>query len=179
VPIPARQAAARLAPPSVAPAAEVRAGRDFGRLVHRLLEWAPLAPPDTEALGRMASSLAPSFGLDETTARRAAEAAARVMDLPVFARAGRAARAWREVRLFFPDGADLVEGVCDLVFQEEEGLVVVDYKTDAITPEQALPQAAHHAPQLQLYGRGLARALARPVKERLVVFTALARAVPV
>jgi ATP-dependent helicase/nuclease subunit A len=180
VPIPARQAAARTAPPSVAPGAEVRAGRDCGRLVHRLLEWAPLGPPDAEGLVRMALALAPALGgLDEAAARRAAEAAARVMALPVFVRAGRASRVWREVRLFFPDGADLVEGVCDLVFQEEEGLVVVDYKTDAITPGQALAQAAHHAPQLQLYGRGLARALDRPVKERLVVFTALARAVPV
>ena len=65
------------------------------------------------------------------------------------------------------------------MFEEEEGLVVVDYKTDAITAEQALAQADHHAPQLQLYGRGLAQALARPVRERLVVFTALPRAVPV
>jgi len=57
--------------------------------------------------------------------------------------------------------------------------VVVDHKTDAITPEQALAQAAHHAPQLQLYGRGLAQAFGMPVRERLVLFTAIGRAVPV
>jgi ATP-dependent exoDNAse (exonuclease V) beta subunit len=55
----------------------------------------------------------------------------------------------------------------------------VDYKSDAIAPEQALAQAAHHAPQLQLYGRGLAQAVGRPVRERLVLFTALGRTVPV
>jgi ATP-dependent helicase/nuclease subunit A len=112
-------------------------------------------------------------------ADQAARAAGAALGLPLFARAQTAKQVWRELRFFFPDGADLVEGVCDLVFQEQEGLVVVDYKTDAITADQALAQAAHHAPQLQLYGRGLAQALACPVRERLVVFTALPRAVPV
>ena len=50
---------------------------------------------------------------------------------------------------------------------------------DAITDEQALSQAAHHAPQLRLYGRGLSQALGQPVRERLVLFTALGRTVPV
>jgi ATP-dependent helicase/nuclease subunit A len=81
--------------------------------------------------------------------------------------------------VWFPDGGELVEGVVDLVFEEEGGLVVVDYKTDQIAPPQALAQAAHHAPQLQLYGRGLAQAMNMPVRERLVLFTALGRTIPV
>ena len=85
----------------------------------------------------------------------------------------------RELPLWFPDGADLLEGVIDLVFEEDGALVVVDYKTDHIAPEQALAQAAHHAPQLQLYGRGLAQATGLPVRERLVLFTHLGRTVPV
>ncbi len=94
-------------------------------------------------------------------------------------RARRAVRLWRELPLFFPEEADLLEGIVDLVFEEEGSLVVVDYKTDAIEPAQAVDQAASHAPQLQLYGRGLAQALGRPVKERLVLFTALGQVVPV
>ena len=88
-----------------------------------------------------------------------------------------AARLWRELPLWFPDGPELLEGVIDLVFEEEGSLVLVDYKTDAIAPEQALAQAAHHAPQLQLYGRGLAQALGLSVRERLVLFTALGQVV--
>jgi ATP-dependent exoDNAse (exonuclease V) beta subunit len=57
--------------------------------------------------------------------------------------------------------------------------VIVDYKTDRITDAQALAQAAHHAPQLQTYGRGLAVASGMSVRERLVVFTTIGRAVPV
>jgi ATP-dependent exoDNAse (exonuclease V) beta subunit len=94
-------------------------------------------------------------------------------------RARRSPRVWRELSLWFPDGAHLVEGSVDLVFEEDRQLVVVDYKSDAIAEDQSLAQAAHHAPQLQLYGRGLAQAASVPVRERLVLFTALGRAVPV
>jgi ATP-dependent helicase/nuclease subunit A len=127
----------------------------------------------------MANALAPSFGLTGDDARRAAEAAARALALPVMERARRAPRLWRELPVWFPDGEDLVEGVVDLVFEEDGALVVVDYKTDHIAADQALAQAAHHAPQLQLYGRGLAQATGLSVRERLVLFTALGQTVAV
>jgi ATP-dependent helicase/nuclease subunit A len=127
----------------------------------------------------MALALAPSFGLGAGAAHRAGEQVERVLSMPLIDRARRATRVWRELPLWFPDGAHLVEGKVDLVFEEDERLVVVDYKSDAIADEQALEQAAHHAPQLQLYGRGLTQALGLPVRERLVLFTALARSVPV
>jgi ATP-dependent helicase/nuclease subunit A len=177
VPVSATRLAARTAP---APAAIVEGGgRDFGSLVHRLLEWVPLAEVGPGQAEAMARALAPAHGLDEASAARAAAQVRETLVLDVLVRARRARRIWREMRLWFPDGADLVEGVVDLVFEEEDELVVADYKTDGISPEQALVQAAHHAPQLQLYGRGLAQALGRPVRERLVVFTAIGRSVRV
>ena len=103
----------------------------------------------------------------------------RALSLPVLDRARRARRVWRELALWFPDGPHLVEGIVDLVFEETGALVIVDYKSDAIDEKDALAQAAHHAPQLQLYGRGLAQAAGLPVRERLVLFTALGRTVPV
>jgi len=127
----------------------------------------------------MAETLAPSFGLDAFAADRASAQVERALGLPVIDRARHASRAWRELSLWFPDGPHLVEGIVDLVFEEDGQLVVVDYKSDAIADDQALAQAAHHAPQLQLYGRGLAQAAGLPVRERLVLFTALGRAVPV
>ena len=185
-PISATRLAARSAPPPVAATADAagHAGRDFGSLVHRLLEWVPFEASDAgdAGVGRvraMADALAPSFGLDGDAAALAAEHVERALALPLLERARRAPRLWRELSLFFPDGAHLVEGVVDLVFEEDGALVVVDYKSDAILAESALEQAAHHAPQLQLYGRGIAQALGLPVRERLVLFTALGRVVPV
>jgi ATP-dependent helicase/nuclease subunit A len=180
-PVSATRLAARTAP-EPAPAAGAGGGRELGRLVHRLLEWVPLEDVDKGRAARvraMAEALAPSFGLDAETAARAAAQVERALSLPVMDRARRSPRAWRELALWFPDGAHLVEGIVDLVFEEEGQLVVVDYKSDAIAEDQALAQAAHHAPQLQLYGRGLAQAAGQPVRERLVLFTAIGRAVPV
>jgi ATP-dependent exoDNAse (exonuclease V) beta subunit len=174
VPISATQAAGRTAPPPVATGG---AGREFGRLVHRILEWIPLDQP--EHARPMAEALAPGFGLDAAAAARAADAVSRVLALPVMQRARRAQQLYRELPLVFPDGSDLVEGVIDLAFEEDGELVIVDYKTDAIADEQALAQAAHHAPQLQLYGRGLAQARGQRVRERLVLFTTPGRVVAV
>ncbi|HYU43158.1 MAG TPA: UvrD-helicase domain-containing protein [Vicinamibacteria bacterium] len=176
VPASVTRAALRQAPAAVAIAAAT-GGRDFGSLVHRILEWVPLAEP--ERVRGMAEALAPSFGLDAASAARAATAAERALALPVMERARLATRVWRELPLWFPEGAELLEGVIDLVFEEDGALVLVDYKTDGIAAEQALAQAAHHAPQLQLYGRGLAQALGMPVRERLVLFTTLGQVVAV
>jgi ATP-dependent exoDNAse (exonuclease V) beta subunit len=177
VPISATKVAARTAPPPVLAAAGAGGGRDFGSLVHRILEWIPLDAP--ERAEPMAVALAPSFGLDPDAARRAGEAARRALALPVMQRARAAARIWRELPVWLPQGTDLVEGVVDLVFEEDGALVVVDYKTDHIDAGQALAQAAHHAPQLQLYGRALAIATGASVRDRLVLFTTLGEAVAV
>ena len=178
LPVSALRVAARTAPAAVAVQGR-EGGRDFGSLVHRILEWIPLDDASAERARAMAGALAPSFGLDAEGAARAAEAAARALALPVMVRARQASRLWRELGVWFPDGTDLVEGKVDLVFEEDGGLVVVDYKTDHLSADQARAQAAHHAPQLQLYGRGLARATGLPVRERLVLFTALGDTVPV
>jgi ATP-dependent exoDNAse (exonuclease V) beta subunit len=176
VPISVTKVALRQAAPAVMGEGST-SGRNFGSLVHRILEWVPLDEP--ERVRGMAEALAPSFGLDAAAADRATRAAERALGLPVMQRARTATRLWRELPLWFPDGAELLEGVIDLVFEEDGALVIVDYKTDGIAAEQALAQAAHHAPQLQLYGRGLAQALGLPVRERLVLFTSTGQVVPV
>jgi ATP-dependent exoDNAse (exonuclease V) beta subunit len=165
-----------------APAAAAAAGggsRELGRLVHRILEWIPFDLQASERATSMAEALGPVFGLDAETAQRAAEHVARALALPVMERARRARRVWRELPLWLPEDGKLIEGIVDLAFEEDGGLVVVDYKTDHVAEADLLAQAAHHAPQLQVYGRGLAQATGHRVAERLVLFTALGRVVPV
>jgi ATP-dependent helicase/nuclease subunit A len=154
-------------------------GREFGRLVHQLLEWVAFGDGAAESVRSMAEALAPSFGLAPETARRAGEHAARALALPVIERARRAERVWRELPLAFTDEGRLVEGIVDLVFEEDGQLVIVDYKSDAIGDDHALTRADAHKEQLRLYGRGLVQALGRPVRERLILFTALGRTVAV
>jgi ATP-dependent helicase/nuclease subunit A len=175
-PMAVSKAAARLAPTAV-PASGRPQARSFGILVHRTLELIPLGRPE-DAPG-LARALAPGLGLDPAAADEAAGLVQRTLALPLLERARRAKRLFRELPLLFPEGGELLEGAIDLAFEEEEGLTIVDYKTDAIGEADALDQAAHHAPQLQLYGRGLAQATALPVRERVVLFVSIGKGVNV
>ena len=152
-------------------------GRDFGAFVHKLLEWIPFEGLGLDAIGQLARALAPSYRLSEREAARAVEHVSRVLDMPLLERARRARRVWREIPLFFPEEGKLVEGIVDLVFEEEDGLVVADYKTEALAPGEETVRADRHATQLRAYHRGLRDALGKGVKERFVVFTSLGRAV--
>jgi ATP-dependent helicase/nuclease subunit A len=155
-------------------------GREFGRLVHQLLEWVPFDEKAPEAVRTMAQALGASFGLDSKASGKAADHATRALALPVMERARRAERVWRELPIAFADDGQLKEGVVDLVFEEDGQLVVVDYKSDAVADEaQARDRADHYKTQLQNYGRCLTQALGRPVRERLILFTAIGRTVTV
>jgi ATP-dependent helicase/nuclease subunit A len=178
-PISATARAAREAPP-VAAAGGGPGGRDFGGLVHRVLQHLPFADPAAADRARtLATGFAPLCGLGPESAERAARLCAALLAHPLAERVRRSPRVLRELRVWLPEEGELVEGIVDLAFEEEGALVVVDWKTDAITEAQAIDQAAHHAPQLRLYARALTQATGLKVRERLVYFTAVARAVPV
>ena len=70
----------------------------------------------------------------------------------------RAAAAWRvdkEAAYVFTIGGHVLRGTIDLLFEDGDGRVLVDYKTDR-RPRSRLRQAAlEHAIQLQLYAAGL------------------------
>ncbi|NLG37209.1 MAG: helicase-exonuclease AddAB subunit AddA [Clostridiales bacterium] len=59
----------------------------------------------------------------------------------------------------------LVQGILDLAFEEEDGWVLVDYKTNRVDDRQT-PEAllSHYAPQLMVYRRALEELTGRPVK---------------
>ncbi len=175
-PISVSRYAERSAPPAAAPRGRP-GGRDFGSLVHRILEELPLDAPG--AALALAKVWAPVYGLDDAAAERAAGDVRRTLALTIMERARLSRQVWRELPLLLPEDGELIEGFADLVFEEQGGFIVVDYKTDAVTDAQALDQAAHHAPQLRAYGRALALATGVSVKERHVILTAIGRAVQV
>ena len=174
-PIPIREDAARESPPAVEPPEFV--GRVFGSFVHRLLELADFSRPDS--VRKIAPSVASAFPLSREAVARAEAQAEAALSLPIMREAARAARVFREVPISYVEEDRLLEGVCDLAFEDESGWVVVDYKTEAIGEDQVLAQAAHHAAQLRRYARGLALASGSHQSRRFVVFTSLGRQVAV
>ena len=174
-PIPVREDAARESPPAVEPPEFV--GRVFGAFVHRLLELADFSKP--ESVRRIAPAVAPAFPLAKEAVARAEAQAEAALSLPIMREAARASRIFREVPISYIEDDRLLEGVCDLAFEDERGWVVVDYKTEAISEDQVLAQASHHAAQLRRYARGLALASEAHQSRRFVVFTSLGRQVAV
>ena len=74
------------------------------------------------------------------------------------------------------DRQSLIQGVIDLCFMEEDGWVLVDYKTDRATREELL---ARYELQIQWYARALAQITSRPVKEALIFGLREKEAIPV
>ncbi len=58
-----------------------------------------------------------------------------------------------------------VQGIADLIFEENGAIILVDYKTDRL-PEVEIVEK--YRPQLQLYELILSRLLDKPVKEKLI-----------
>jgi len=169
----------RVARPEDLPAAErdeERRGRAvrIGIAVHETMEG--LLSPDgalplREALEAATRSLLP----DERSevARLAYSLAAH----PVLARAIAAKRRFVELPILFRDdsldGSPLIEGKIDLLFEEDDGFVIVDWKTDRLdSPAGRTLREALYRPQLEAYGRGLRALLGKTarVKESLLVF---------
>ena len=60
----------------------------------------------------------------------------------------------------------VVQGVIDCFFEEEDGIVLIDFKNSrAVTEEQKQEMKRRYGPQIRLYREALQEAYGRPVKE--------------
>ena len=60
----------------------------------------------------------------------------------------------------------------DCCIVEDDGLTIVDYKTDAVSAAAAPERALRYAPQLEAYAWAMSRVTGLPVKRRVVCFLA-------
>ncbi len=64
----------------------------------------------------------------------------------------------------------LLQGVVDCWFETEEGLTVVDFKTDRVTEETVSGRAREYLPQMTAYSRALEDITGKPVTRRVLWF---------
>ena len=64
----------------------------------------------------------------------------------------------------------LLQGIVDCWFENEDGITVIDFKTDYVTKDTVLARAKEYTPQLAAYSRALTQVLCRPVKRRCLWF---------
>ncbi len=108
------------------------------------------------------------------------------------AEASRQGRLYRERQFFLTVPAEeaderfagsdetiLVQGIIDAYYETEDGLVLVDYKTDRITRPDGSDLADKYRVQLKYYAEALTRLTGRPVVRRLIYSFALRDVLPV
>ncbi len=77
-----------------------------------------------------------------------------------------------DTREIYPDAKEdedeitLIQGIIDVYFEEPDGLVVLDYKTDKVTAGQELADKYHA--QVDYYAKALEQMLQKPVKEKII-----------
>lgn len=77
----------------------------------------------------------------------------------------------------FSDEKVMIQGACDCAFEEEGGLVVIDYKTDLIDDEEIFREK--YRSQLMLYKKALELCTEKPVRETLLYSFHLSRTIEV
>ena len=142
--------------------------RQRGSLVHEVLYRCDLGDP--ASADEWARRLCAQRGLPGFAAE-VADHAKRVLESEAMGRVQRAKSVLRELPVVWFDKASdtYVEGFVDLAFEEEDGWVIVDYKTDRVEGKVAA-LASRYGPQLEAYRRALV-ATGVTVKERGGWFT--------
>ena len=69
----------------------------------------------------------------------------------------------------------LLQGVVDCALLEEDGITVIDFKTDHVTEETLPERVLRYRPQVETYADAMARIYRKPVKEALLYFFHLNR----
>ncbi|MEO1063223.1 MAG: UvrD-helicase domain-containing protein [Actinomycetota bacterium] len=146
-----------------------RYGTAIGRAVHGVLQVVDLA--DGAGLDDVARAQATAEGVSDRTAvvTRLARSA---LDTDV-ARAAATSRHWRELWVAAPVGDHLIEGYVDLLVRTDDGLVVVDWKTDHVDGDD---DVAAKLDRYRLQGASYAAAVEEATGEPVVrvVFAFLA-----
>ena len=152
--------------------------RRLGTVVHAALE--SLRPSDADdRVDEVVRAYAHAEQLSTQLAERALCQTRCGLDAQTVRRAHGAARCWREVNVILSErtveadqdaATQITRGVCDLVFEDDDGLVLVDYKTDHLSPGDVQGRVEHYRPQLAAYVRALETATKRPVREAWLCF---------
>ncbi|HEY8548777.1 MAG TPA: UvrD-helicase domain-containing protein [Vicinamibacterales bacterium] len=141
------------------PSGVVAAGPRFGALVHAVLAIVPLdaSADQVTAVVEQQGRLLAATGVERASAAALVSA---TLAHPLFDRIRAAARHGglrREVPVSIAADGQLVEGVVDLAFEDDQGWTVVDFKTD-LDPAESLET---YLRQVQIYAGAIAQATGR------------------
>ena len=165
-------------------------GKDYGTAMHAVMQYIRFSCcGDAEGVrGELARLTASGLITQEQACAVSVEQIAAFFDSPVGRRLREGKQTLREFKFsiledagfYYPDVQNekiLLQGVVDCALIEEDGITIIDFKTDWVNA-QTLPQLTQlYAPQVGAYARAMARIYKKPVKSACLWFFRLGREV--
>ena len=145
-----------------------RAGTHVGRAVHAALQTLAWDASEAEVAAVARAQAVAEAVPDE--AERIARLIRSALASDAAQRARAARRALREVPFAFEEGRYIVEGFADLVIETDDGLEIVDWKTDQVPENAVETRLRNYETQAGLYVLGVERATRRQVTTVSYVF---------
>nr|WP_275941617.1 PD-(D/E)XK nuclease family protein [Planosporangium mesophilum] len=143
-----------------------RYGTAIGRAVHGVLQSVDLATGDGLDAAVAAQILAEGVGEHADLVAALTRAA---LGSPVVRRAA-ARQHWRETYVGTVVGDRVLEGIVDLLYRDDDGLVIVDYKTDAAPAAALGTRVDYYRPQMAAYATAVEAATGEPVSRCVLLF---------
>lgn len=178
----AKQVALDMAP--ISAIAKGTGGAAWGTVIHWLLEAATKA--DSSTLHNLAIAALQDQDLPKELADTALSVVDGVRQSKIWARAEGSLRRMNEVSFEFVAPSDhanaipmLIRGVIDLAFEEPDGWVIVDYKTDRVSGKELQDAVVRYSLQLNEYVKAWYSCAKLPVKECGLYFTHAKEYIPI
>lgn len=145
--------------------------RKIGSLVHALLEAIALEPLNKDNIGEIVKLLNSDDLIDEAL-KRVEDLVSKALDTPIMQRALKAQALQREYPIVMEEKGTIISGRVDLVFAEEDGIVIVDYKTDEVSDREEAEQKVRdtYIIQGEFYSKIIQKAAQTLIKEVYFLF---------
>ena len=143
-------------------------GAIFGKLVHRLFEKLDWGRPDL--LDTLAEVEGKGVGASGPMIKRAIAMVAEALTSSLLQRIIKSGHYYKEVPFTFKDNGTIFEGVMDVVFKEEGGLSVLDFKTDLVEKDGLDSKIEYYRPQVKVYSDAIKTVFGTPPKEVILLF---------
>lgn len=152
-------------------------GAVFGKLVHRLFEKLDWSQP--ALVEKIAETEGKALGATNPMIERAGEMARVALASPLLQRVIKSGNYQKEVPFTYKNNGIIMEGVMDVVFQEGDDLVVLDFKTDLVKQENLNGNIEHYKPQVRVYSDAIQAVFGKPPKEVILFFLHLMKPISV
>ncbi|MDP2950115.1 MAG: UvrD-helicase domain-containing protein [Chloroflexota bacterium] len=144
-----------------------RGGTNLGRAVHGVLQSIDLATGS--GLVETSKAQAGAEGIPERW-EEVAQLVRTALESGVVKRAVNTGRYHREVFVSIPLNGRFIEGFIDLLFEDDGGLVIVDYKTDSVDAADVETAKGEHEVQAGLYALAARQVTGKPVRQAVLLF---------